>query len=503
MTAATLPRSLPRASGLRLPAWLRLLRIELRRSPMPWILPVVAAMFWFDSYRPSISQPPFWMLRTFWNMGQGHTIIDFGPLVAGMAAWIGSRDARCGMADLVTALVAPAWTRRLAAWAAAAVWAVGAYLVFVAVLFGVYAAQGVKGEPPWWWVGVGASAVAAFSAFGFAVGVLAGGRYAAPLATVVSLIVMVFSSQTGFSHTSGWALILPTNSNGNYQPSTGIFYRYLPDLPIARMLFLAGVTVAIVGLIGVASAAGGPRSRTIAAVVTACGVLAGGTAIGLATTARLASDGTVIAALHDAANDRPITYTPVCAPAAGVPVCVNPAYERYLPNLTAALTPELSTLVGLPGAPVQAIQIGAVYQSRQGDAGQSVTIAGTPSVLSIPLDAEGLPGSFGWTDQELTDDLRLLVIHAFIVGDDGAGTPAQQAVQSALLDLSGVPFDQQRRGLDGYGLPWWNKTVDAHTVAVSAAAQRLAGLPAATRTVWLTTNLAALRTRALALTDLP
>ena len=68
----------------------RLLRIELRRSPMPWILPLIAVLFWFDSYRPSISQPPIWVLRTFWNMGQGHTIIDFGPFVAGMAAWIGS-----------------------------------------------------------------------------------------------------------------------------------------------------------------------------------------------------------------------------------------------------------------------------------------------------------------------------------------------------------------------------------------------------------------------------
>ncbi|HYZ54610.1 MAG TPA: hypothetical protein VE733_14070, partial [Streptosporangiaceae bacterium] len=60
----------------------RLLRIELRRSPMPLILPLIAALFWLDSYRPSTSHAPLWMLRTFWNMGQGHTIIDFGPIVA-------------------------------------------------------------------------------------------------------------------------------------------------------------------------------------------------------------------------------------------------------------------------------------------------------------------------------------------------------------------------------------------------------------------------------------
>ena len=29
----------------------RLLRVELRRNTMPWILPLIAALVWFDSYR--------------------------------------------------------------------------------------------------------------------------------------------------------------------------------------------------------------------------------------------------------------------------------------------------------------------------------------------------------------------------------------------------------------------------------------------------------------------
>ena len=84
-------------------SFLRLLRIELRRSPMPLILPLIAALFWFDSYRPSSASQPLYPLLTFWNMGQGHTIVDFGPFVAGVAAWMGSRDGRRGTADLVTA----------------------------------------------------------------------------------------------------------------------------------------------------------------------------------------------------------------------------------------------------------------------------------------------------------------------------------------------------------------------------------------------------------------
>ena len=36
----------------------RLLRMELRRSAMPWMLPLIAALFWFDSYRPSVGTAP-------------------------------------------------------------------------------------------------------------------------------------------------------------------------------------------------------------------------------------------------------------------------------------------------------------------------------------------------------------------------------------------------------------------------------------------------------------
>src|ERR1700729_2467049 len=111
--------------------------------------PLVAALFWFDSYRPSIGAGPLYGLRTFWNLGQGHTIIDFGPFVAGVAAWMGSRDGRRGMRDLVAGTARPRWVAELATWAATALWAVTAYLAFVGVMFAVYAEQGVAGSPPW------------------------------------------------------------------------------------------------------------------------------------------------------------------------------------------------------------------------------------------------------------------------------------------------------------------------------------------------------------------
>ena len=485
----------------------RLLRIELRHSPMPWILPLIAALFWFDSYRPSISQPPIWVLRTFWNMGQGHTIVDFGPFVAGMAAWIGSRDGRRGTSDLVTATARPRWLAQLVTWAAAAIWAVGGYLVFVGVMFGIYAHQGLGGAPPWWWVPVGAVAVAAFTAAGFAVGVFFPSRFAAPLAAFGAFVVMMLSSQTGFTATSGWALILPTNSNGNYEAGSGVFYRYLPDLPIARVMFLAGIAVAVLGLLGLPSGAAGPGLRRAAAVVTLAGVAAAGTAIGLAGTAWRGPYGIVIPALHDAANDQPIRYTPVCGHAGGTPVCMNPAYRRYLPDVTAALRPLLAEVAGLPGAPARATQVPGTYTSGEGEANPVVTISGRPPVLRVPLDALAtLPGYTGFTGGPETealfaDQLQALSVHAFVGAGNGTGTPAQQAVQAALLLGVGVPFALQANVMDAGNGP--GPPPPPTTGPVYAAARRLAALPPAARHAWLAAHLGALRSGHLTLAQLP
>jgi len=513
MTAATeapARRREPRAPRTAPLSAARLLRIELRHNAMPWILPVIAVLFWFDSYRPSVAQPPIWALRTFWNMGQGATIVDFGPIVAGLAAWIASRDGRRGVADLITAAARSRWTVQLATWAATAIWAVAAYLVFVGVMFAVYAHQGLGGTPPWWWVAVGAAAVTAFSAAGYALGAFFPSRFAAPLAAFAGFLAMIMSSQTGFTSTSGWALILPTNSNGNFQPDSGMLYPWLPDLPIARIMLLGGLAVAALGLLGLLPGAGGPRLRQAAAVVTLAGVVAAGTAVAFARTARLGPHGIAIPALHDAANDRPISYTPVCGHAAGLPVCLNPAYRSYLPGVTAALAPVAGEVAGLPGAPVRATQIGAVYDPGEGGAGQAMTMSGDPPVLRMPLGALGLAGAFGWTGGEVADQYRLLFVHAFTGAGNGPGTAAQRAVQAALLQDTGVPIATQPKVLSSVGLPSWARVTggpqpgpEPATGPVYAAARRFAALPRATQHGWLTAHLGALRSGHISLGQLP
>ena len=509
-TTAPLRHRTPRASAVLPLNAARLLRVELRRNAMPWILPLIAALFWFDSYRPSTATAALYPVRTFWNMGQGHTIIDFGPFVAGVAAWMGSRDGRRGLADLVTATARPRWAAQLATWAATAVWAAGAYLAFVGVMFALYARQGVGGTPPWWWVAVGVTAVIAFSAAGFAVGAYWPSRFAAPVAAFSGFLAMMMSSQTGFHWASGWALILPTNSNGNFSGNfqdLGTFYPWQPDLPIARIIFLAGIAVAAVGLTGLPARAGGRRLRLTAAVLALTGVAAAWTGTGLATTARLSAHGIVIPALHDAANDSPIAYSPVCGHAAGVPLCLNPAYRRWLPDVSAALAPVLAEVAGLPSAPARAVQVPEAFAGGGGGPPQPLTLGGDPPVLRIQLGQLNLPGPCGFCSGPVANhlfagQLRLLFARAFVRAGRGAASPAQQAVQAALLRDTGMPFAAQPSlagTIANYPVP----SPGPATGPVYAAARRLASLPAATQHAWLAVHLAALRAAQLTLRDLP
>ena len=188
-------------------------------------------------------------------------------------------------------------------------------------------------------------------------------------------------------------------------------------------------------------------------------------------------------------------------------MCLNPAYRRYLPDVTAALRPLLADLAALPGAPARATQVPGTYTSGEGEANPVVTISGRPPVLRVPLDALAtLPGSTGFTgrpetEAEFADQLRALSGHAFVGAGTGAGTPAQQAVQAFLLREAGVPFAAQANVLDagnGPGLPPRPSTGPAY-----AAARRLAALPPAARHAWLAAHLGALRSGQLTLAQLP
>jgi hypothetical protein len=510
MTAGTAAVSRPvRAKPGRWPAAGRLLRLELRHNAMLWLLPVAAALFWLTTYRKVMAMPPLWNLRAL-AMQPGALLAFVWP-VAGAAAWAGSREGRRHTTDLVAIAARPRWVRLLAAWAATTCWAMVGYLGCVAVLYGVTARQAAWGGPLWWPAAVAAASLPALSALGFAAGTLVPGRFTAPLAAVGAFFALALSTQLIHGSQSYWQIspVVSGPWDAGSDPGVATFYPYLPDLPIAQVMFLAGLTVAVLGALALPGGRGGTWLRRPAAAITAAGLLAAGTAVALAGTGRLDAHGMiVIPALHDAASDRPVSYTPVCSHTR-VPVCLNPAYAGYLPATVAALAPVLTEVAGLPGAPARVSQAAATY--RQG-AGNSVSIglagpaiSGSPPVFRLLL-LDQLPGPT-MTTSALSAALRSSAGPAIVgdvIGGGRSPSPAQRAVIAGLLIAAGQPVHGPPPGSPPAGRePRMAPPMLAPGSPVCAAARRLAALPASARHAWLLRHLAALRAGRVALAQLP
>lgn len=516
MTAAGMPA--PARRGLRVPSW-RLLRLEVRRNPLPWTAPLLALLCWYDSYRTSVSFPPPWVEQVL--ILQAHVVIDLAPFVVAVAAWTGARDGRRGTAELVTATSRPRPATRLAAWAAVAAWSVAAYAAWTAVMFAVIARHATWGGPPWWVVASGAASMVAFSAVGFTIGALVPSRYTAPAAAIIVLLVLFVLFKQAIRG-DRYALIAPANEALGHKPPAdiGIFYPYLPDVSLDRLIFLAGITVAALAALGLPAASGGRRLRVTCAAVTALGVTVAAGAVALTGTARVRAHGMMaIPALHDAADDRPTGYRPVCGGSA-VPICVHPAFRGYLPDLTAALAPVLGEVAGLPGAPARVSQIATDYLAPE--AGQ--TVAGDPPVLALPLAAyRSAPGYF--PDDFVIADLRtgagITIVNHVVAGGGGdlprrepgaelapavvpelRGDPAQQAVETALLIAAGVPLGA-RCARKGIVTACGAAPLPARGTPVRAAAERFAGLPDAARRDWLVRHLTDLRAGRISPARLP
>ena len=510
-----LPGRVARRPGL---AAARLLRLELRHNAMLWMLPVAIALFWVTAARKTLATPPLWSLRAAGL--QLSAVVAFASPVAGAAAWMGSRESRRRTIDLVHITARPRPGRLLATWAATTCWALVAYLACVAVVYGVTAQQATGGGPLWWPVIVAAATLPPLAALGFAAGTLVPGRFTAPLVALAAFFVLALSTQLIHGSQSYWQVspVVTGPWDIGSDPGVGTFYTYLPDLPIAQVMFLTGLTAAVLGALALPTGAGLRSVRRSAMAVTAAGLLAAGTAVALAGTGTLGAHGMIaIPALHDAASDRPLRYTPVCSHTA-IPVCLNPAYASYLPATEAALAPILGQIAGLPGAPARISQAAAAYHQGPGNSvGIGLAgppISGAPPVFHVLLPVQ-LPGP-AITTGELASQVRSVTgpgIMASVTGDGPGASEAQHAVTTALLMAARVvPTHLPSPGTPtaGNGVPPPGAAAGGERYVGSApgspafaAAQRFAALPAAVRRAWLTRHLAALRAGRIGLGQLP
>jgi hypothetical protein len=508
MTATGVPaRPRPPRAARPWPAAGRMLRLELRRSTMLAMLPLLAVLLAFTELRNDLSHPPLWAVRSIDLQIQVELT---GGIVAAVAAWVATRDGRRHLTDLMATTSRPRWARQLAAWAAVATWALVFYAACVAVVFVATARQATWGGPIWWLPGVGAAAVVAFSAAGFAFGAIFPGRFTAPLVAIGAL----FAPQIGvlaLQRNQQWGRV--TFARDSTVPGTGIFFPFHAGVSIVQIMFLAGVTAAALGVLALPPAAGGRLLRRAGAVIALAGLAATGGSLALASTARQTAQGIVIPALDGAPGGRLITYTPACDAAAAIPLCVHPAFRALLPALAAAVEPVLSQVAGLPGAPVRVVFSPATPQdfasgnkSFGADGAGNISIAGGPAIGGHPpvldLNPNVLPLVAGI---DLTGELRspvaATIIRAMIYGGHRADGPAQRAIAAAMLKVAGVPLiapAQANVRQPGNGVPG-----PAPGSPTYAAAVRFAGQPAPVRHAWLAAHLPALRAGRITLAEIP
>ncbi|MGH3300326.1 MAG: hypothetical protein ACRDOK_01380 [Streptosporangiaceae bacterium] len=492
----------------------RLMRLELCHNAMLWILPVAVAVFWFVSYRKIMATPPVWVLRA--SDFQSGIAADFIVPVVGAAVWMGSREARRHMTDLMTITARPRWTRLLGAWAATTMWALVGFLICLAVVYGVTAHEVTWGGPLWWPAAVAAACLPAYCALGFVAGVLLPSRFTAPVAAIASFFLLVLSTELITGSHSYWQIspVVAGPWDVGPDPAVGIFYPYVPDLSIAQLMFLIGLVIAVLGVMALQGSA--RPVRVAAAALAAAGLLAAGTAVKLTGTGTLDAHGMMtIPALHDAASDRPIQFTPVCS-RTPIPVCLNPAYASYLPAVTTGLDPVLLEIAGLPGAPVRVIQVAATYQQGAGNE-VAIGLTGDPLRGEPPEFRLLLPDPTGGASlsmPEMADLARTASgpdLIANLVGDGPGASQAQHAVAAALslaarLPVTGSVGHLRRSACSS------RTSADCHpagsgVLAVSnseyAAAQRFDALPLPARRAWLARYLPALRAGQIALAQLP
>lgn len=458
----------------------RLLRIELRRNAAWMLLPLLAALLWVASpYGRALRAPvALWSSR---SIGLQTSLQVIGPFVAGMAAWMASREARRGLGDLLASTARGWWSRRLAVLAATAAWSLALYLAAGAVLFGLTAREATWGGPVWWPVVVGGVGVLAFTAAGFAVGAALPGRFTAPLLAIGLLLALQL---TLAPLDSNYLLVSPVRDSLSVDAS--VFFGVDPGMAITQLIFVCGLTVAAVASVawstgsGWGRAPGRPAALT-AALLAAAGAAAAGTGLALAGTAHETLQGTVIPALHDATAARPVTYTPVCDARSPIPVCVHPAYRSVLPAIARDVAPMTAEVAGLPGAPVRIEFVGA----------------GTPGVTNRHaqlIAAKFINVQGPMTAGEIAASVRYAAAAA-ITGFQaterlpGSGSPAR--AQLALV------YGLQLAAGEQAGVP---PSVPA---PIASAAHRFAAMPAAARRAWLAGHLSALRAGRLVLPQLP
>ncbi len=472
-----------------------LLRIEARRNIGLWLWPLLVGLALFLAYADGLA----WRV-TFWVQASvlvRDGLLIVGPALGGAAAWMGGRERRRKIGDLLATTPRPAWARWSVTWAATAFWGALAYVLAGAYVLALAVRHTEWGGPVAWPMLVGLVAVPAYGAVGYALGSLLPSRFTAPLVAIALLVLPVVVGWGSRSGTFGPATRLSALDALHYLSpvatlDSSVWYGVRPNVGWPQALFLLGLTCLALGGLALR----GERGRAAwSAFLTGGALVAVAVAILLdasppsATLLGVSRFSNVPSPLL-ARYDRLIPYTPVCA-GAPVPVCVHPAYRSYLASEAPVINRLIAPLVGIPGAPVRAEQL---PHGQIGVIGRVLTF--------LPDNGNNA------TDQYFFGNIAQALVGYDVVGPlpPCPGDPtlracidAQNAIGIWLVHQAGLRLDIVNAG--GTTLQPYFGGVDWD--ATSAAASRFAALGWERQRAWLRAHYITLRHGGVPLKDLP
>ena len=445
----------------------RLLLIELRRGAGLWLLLALPLFFLAHSDLPQIA--PLWFQTSIITRDAA---VFIGPILAGVAAWLGAREERRGLGDLLHTTPRPAFARRLTSYAGTALWGVAIYCLIGLVVMAFSWSRASWGGPFFGPMLVGLVAVPVYAALGFAIGRRLPSRFTPPLMTIALLFLSLFVGGLR----EWYAFLSPVVSiNGS------VWWGIYPDLTMPQGLFLIGV-----GGLALASVAFARRSSRRYRLATAlCAVLV---VVSVGITWYAAPGGRF--PFFDA-HYRPqtiIPYTPVCADAP-LPVCVHPAYRASIGDTITTLNRRAAPILGLPGVPTLA---------EQGYPGARADPTGETLWFSLFGRQEYLPLSV--VPRLVRDPYPSQSTEAAkrCPGADPQSCDfAQEAIGRWLLRQGGIADDQ-------FGRIFVSATMNSTaSPAIDTAVDRFAALDPQAQHAWLVAHFADLRAGRLTLEDLP
>lgn len=453
----------------------RLVRIELRRSLGWWILPLMAVLagflVWNDLKTPLMLWPESVLMVR-------NLALFAGPILGGIAAFVAGRDRRQGVEELAATAPRPELSRKLATWTATLSWGLVAYILVGAAVLIITGLRATWGEPQLLPVLVGLLAVFAQGAVGYTAGHYLPSRFTAPLMAIGLYAAQLFPVVV----TQGSPLRFLSPSAGMLQGSVWTGVQPEP-VAVPQAFFMLGVGVVWLGIFALGVHRSAFCSGLLILGVVLC--VSGGTAI-----SRVAPS--FEQALGPEYYEM-VSHEQVCEQV-GITVCVHPAYEPELGEVSRVAKQVSEPLSGITGMPDRVRQIPTYGvkkpEPQNGVVGFTLEGYSFDTYNAAYQIAEGLIRS-----PEDTYAYRINSAEPLPRVPDSS-RKAQDAVEIWLLTRAG-------REVECVGDSRSVGSLSAFSPASCQAAERFTALGAEKRWEWLEQNYAELRAGELTLEDLP